>query len=58
MHSYDVIVIGLGCAGVAAASTLVKAGKKVLALEAMDRVGGRVRTVSFGDGVVELGAEW
>ncbi|XP_047522367.1 spermine oxidase-like [Pieris napi] len=58
MHTYDVIVIGLGCAGVSAASTLAKAGKKVLALEAMDRIGGRVQTVPFGDGVVEVGAEW
>ncbi|CAF4913809.1 unnamed protein product [Pieris macdunnoughi] len=58
MHTYDIIIIGLGCAGVSAASTLAKAGKKVLALEAMDRIGGRVRTVPFGDGVVEVGAEW
>ncbi|CAH4033116.1 unnamed protein product [Pieris brassicae] len=58
MDTYDIIVIGLGCAGVAAASTLAKAGQKVLALEAMDRIGGRVRTVPFGDGVVEVGAEW
>ncbi|XP_022123355.2 spermine oxidase-like [Pieris rapae] len=58
MHTYDIIVVGLGCAGVSAATTLAKAGKKVLALEAMDRIGGRVRTVPFGDGVVEVGAEW
>ncbi|XP_035457490.2 protein anon-37Cs isoform X6 [Spodoptera frugiperda] len=56
--SYDTIIIGLGAAGCTAASTLSKAGKRVLALEAMDRVGGRVNTVPFGDGVVEVGAEW
>lgn len=55
---YDTIIVGMGAAGCTAASTLSKAGKKVLALEAMDRVGGRVNTVPFGDGVVELGAEW
>ncbi|CAG4938668.1 unnamed protein product [Parnassius apollo] len=55
---YDTIVIGLGVAGVTAASTLARAGKKVLGLEAQDRIGGRVNTVPFGDGVVELGAEW
>ncbi|CAK1592509.1 unnamed protein product [Parnassius mnemosyne] len=55
---YDTIVIGLGSAGVTAASTLARAGKKVLGLEAQDRIGGRVNTVPFGDGVVELGAEW
>ncbi|CAH0698191.1 unnamed protein product [Spodoptera exigua] len=55
---YDTIIIGMGAAGCTAASTLSKAGKKVLALEAMDRIGGRVNTVPFGDGVVEIGAEW
>ncbi|XP_052748334.1 spermine oxidase-like isoform X2 [Galleria mellonella] len=57
-QSYDTIVIGLGSAGTTAASTLARAGRRVLALEAQDRVGGRVHTVPFGDGVVELGAEW
>ncbi|XP_039750800.1 probable polyamine oxidase 5 isoform X1 [Pararge aegeria] len=57
-QSYETIVIGLGSAGTTAASTLAKAGKRVLALEAQDRIGGRVMTVPFGDGVVELGAEW
>ncbi|KAJ2942391.1 hypothetical protein O0L34_g15995 [Tuta absoluta] len=55
---YDTIIIGLGAAGVTAASTLARAGKRVLALEAQERIGGRVHTVPFGDGVVELGAEW
>lgn len=58
MPVYDTIVVGMGASGTAAASTLAKAGKKVLALEAQDRIGGRVYTVPFGDGVVELGAEW
>ncbi|OWR47430.1 hypothetical protein KGM_206203 [Danaus plexippus plexippus] len=57
-QKYDTIIVGLGSAGTTAASTLAKAGKRVLALEAQDRVGGRVHTVQFGDGVVELGAEW
>ncbi|XP_049696158.2 possible lysine-specific histone demethylase 1 isoform X1 [Helicoverpa armigera] len=57
-EAYDTIIIGMGAAGCTAASTLSKAGKRVLGLEAMDRVGGRVNTVPFGDGVVELGAEW
>ncbi|KAJ2950550.1 hypothetical protein O0L34_g8797 [Tuta absoluta] len=55
---YDTIVVGMGAAGTVAAATLARAGKSVLALEAQDRVGGRVYTVPFGDGVVELGAEW
>ncbi|KAJ2950549.1 hypothetical protein O0L34_g8796 [Tuta absoluta] len=55
---YDTIVIGMGAAGTLSASRLARAGKKVLALEAQDHIGGRVHTVPFGDGVVELGAEW
>ena len=50
--------MGLGSAGVTAASDLSRAGKRVLALEAEDRIGGRVKTVPFGDGVLELGGEW
>ncbi|XP_059050261.1 spermine oxidase-like [Achroia grisella] len=57
-NTYDTIVIGLGSAGTTAASTLARAGRRVLALEAQDRVGGRVYSVPFGDGIVELGAEW
>ncbi|KAI8431419.1 hypothetical protein MSG28_015941 [Choristoneura fumiferana] len=46
-----------GSAGVTAATTLARAGRRVLGLEAQDRVGGRVYTVPFGNGLVELGAE-
>lgn len=55
---YDVIVVGLGASGTAAATSIAKAGKKVLALEAQDRIGGRVKTVKWGSGTVEEGAEW
>ncbi|XP_026325641.1 spermine oxidase-like isoform X2 [Hyposmocoma kahamanoa] len=55
---YETIVIGLGAAGVTAATTLAKAGRVVLGIEAQGRVGGRVNTVLFGNGVVEVGAEW
>ncbi|XP_041983706.1 spermine oxidase-like isoform X2 [Aricia agestis] len=55
---YDTIVVGMGAAGMTAAATLAKAGRRVLGLEADDRIGGRVKTVPFGDGVVEVGAEW
>ncbi|XP_041984047.1 uncharacterized protein LOC121736728 [Aricia agestis] len=57
-EKYDTIVVGMGAAGVTAAATLAKADRRVLGLEADDRIGGRVKTVPFGDGVVEVGAEW
>lgn len=56
----DVIVIGAGAAGLAAATTLVDSGLDVLVLEARDRVGGRIHTVaSLRSGVpIEAGAEF
>ncbi len=40
----DVVVVGAGLAGLAAAHTLVAAGRSVTVIEASDGVGGRVRT--------------
>lgn len=40
----DVVVVGAGLAGLAAARHLVRAGRDVVVLEAADAVGGRVRT--------------
>ncbi|VVC91304.1 unnamed protein product, partial [Leptidea sinapis] len=42
----------MGSAGTTAASTLARAGRRVLALEAQDRIGGRVKTIPFGDGTL------
>lgn len=54
-----VVVLGAGCAGLAAAYELQKEGFEVTVLEARDRVGGRVWTVreGFEDGqYAEIGA--
>jgi len=40
MHDYDVIVIGAGGAGLAAAATAAQSGARVLVIEAADRAGG------------------
>jgi phytoene dehydrogenase-like protein len=44
MTDVDCIIVGGGLAGLACARSLVRAGQKVLVLEAADRVGGRVAT--------------
>ena len=56
----DVIVVGAGIAGLAAARTLSEAGLQVVLIEARDRPGGRIYTVPpvVGELPVELGAEF
>ncbi|CAG4934677.1 unnamed protein product [Colias eurytheme] len=54
----DVIVIGCGASGIAALRKLHDAGLKVLGLEAEDRIGGRIKTVQYGDCYLDLGAAW
>lgn len=54
----DVIVLGAGLAGLAAARDLAAAGTDVLVVEARERVGGRVEQVSVDEGrPVQLGGE-
>jgi monoamine oxidase len=50
MTEVDVVVVGAGAAGLAAAKTLAKAGKTVTVFEAMNRIGGRAwtETETFG----------
>ena len=59
MNDVDVIIIGAGAAGLAAARTLLAAGKTIAVLEARDRVGGRVwsETDFFGQ-VIDHGASF
>jgi monoamine oxidase len=56
----DVIVIGAGIAGLAAARKLAEEGRRVALIEARDRVGGRIYTVpaAASELPVELGAEF
>ncbi len=55
----DVVVVGAGLAGLAAARALEASGVRAIVLEARDRVGGRVLNHDLGNGdVVELGGEW
>ena len=56
----DVIIIGAGAAGLAAARKLCGAGHHVLILEARDRIGGRIHTIhpSGWPLPIELGAEF
>lgn len=55
---YDVIIVGAGIAGLAAAHDLMAEGYEVLVLEARDRIGGRVHTDWSLGAPFEEGAGW
>jgi monoamine oxidase len=59
-NDMDVIIIGAGAAGLAAARELGRSGLSVSILEARDRIGGRIFTVRDPalDVPIELGAEF
>jgi len=54
----DVVILGAGFAGLAAARELRRSGKSVFVLEARDRVGGRVKAGEIAGRSVDLGGMW
>ena len=58
MNKYDIIIIGGGASGLMAAKLLSEAGKKILLLEANDRLGGRIHRVNNLSFPAEGGAEF
>jgi len=55
----EVVVIGAGLAGLAAARRLAAGGHEVTVVEARDRVGGRTEGLVLEDGTpLELGGQW
>jgi monoamine oxidase len=59
MKEADVVIVGAGLAGLAAARALTAQGVSVAVLEARGRVGGRTLNHDIGEGkVVEVGGQW
>ncbi len=57
MEHVDTVIVGAGVSGLSAARLLQDAGRRVVVLEARDRIGGRVHT-DRSDGATDLGASW
>lgn len=59
-NHFDVIIIGAGAAGLVAAAELAEAGLSAIVLEARERLGGRIYTLTDVDQQfsIELGAEF
>ena len=57
--SWDVVVVGAGLSGLAAARAVAAEGRSVVVVEARDRVGGRTEGATLSDGQwIELGGQW
>src|SRR4051794_13942009 len=55
----DVVIVGGGLSGLAAARSVVRAGRSAIVVEARRRVGGRTYNHPIGGGkVIEAGGEW
>ena len=54
----DVVVVGGGLSGLAAARRIRATGRSVVLLEARDRVGGKMRTDDVGGHRADMGAHW
>jgi monoamine oxidase len=58
VRNTEIIVVGAGFSGLTAARNLVRQGRKVVVLEARDRVGGRVKVGKLAGHAVDVGGIW
>lgn len=55
----NILIVGAGASGIAAATKLLENGfRNITILEAESRIGGRINTVPYGQGFIDMGAQW
>lgn len=55
----QIIIIGAGASGISAGVKLMENGfDNLIILEASNRIGGRIESIKFGEGFIDLGAQW
>lgn len=58
-ESPKIVIIGAGLSGISAAVKLIENGfENVVLFEVEDRIGGRIHSVPFANGIIDLGAQW
>ncbi|CRK91867.1 CLUMA_CG005488, isoform A [Clunio marinus] len=58
-NRHKVVIIGAGISGYSAAARLIENGvEDIVILEAENRTGGRIHSVPYRDGFIDLGAQW
>lgn len=58
LETVDVVIIGAGFAGLTAALAIKAGGKRVMVIEARDRVGGRTESVQLAGLTMDVGGMW
>lgn len=59
MEDTKILIVGAGLSGISAAANLVENGfKDIVILEAEDRIGGRIHSIDYGSGKIDLGGQW
>lgn len=57
--SPEIVIVGAGLSGFSAAAKLMENGcSDITLLEAEDRIGGRVHSVPYSNGLIDMGGQW
>jgi monoamine oxidase len=59
MENTKIVIVGAGLSGISAAAKLLENGfEDIVILEAENRIGGRIHSIDYGTGKIDLGGQW